>query len=96
MADYNGWSNYATWRIKLELFDDCSVFEDQEVTADQLKDDAWEAITQYGTLKDDCLAVQYADAFLQEVDWEEIAEALNRDNKENKEYEEKHKNDKSN
>lgn len=84
---YNGWSNYATWRIKLELFDDSSQYKDHD--AETLKELAQDAVRGYGELKEDCLAVQYADAFLEEVDWREIAEAIENDNKEIEEYEEK-------
>jgi hypothetical protein len=85
---YNGWSNYATWRVKLELFDDDSQFEDQEVDAEYLKEQADEAITMYGSIKEPCLALDYARAFLQDVNWYEIAEAINNTNKEISEYEE--------
>jgi hypothetical protein len=25
---YNGWTNYATWRINLEMFDGCNLTDD--------------------------------------------------------------------
>ena len=28
MSAYNGWTNYATWRVRLEIFDDDEFFED--------------------------------------------------------------------
>jgi hypothetical protein len=68
---YNGWTNYATWRVNLEMFDgfigDCSA-----MTADDYKLMAIE------TLESDCstssLAFDYAMAFLDDVNWHEIAE----------------------
>jgi hypothetical protein len=68
---YNGWTNYATWRVNLEMFDG---FEDENtnMTADDYKYLAIEHLTY------DCsaesLAFQYAMAFLDEVNWHEIAE----------------------
>ena len=36
MKNYNGWSNYATWRVNLEILGDIE-FE-ETVTADELKE----------------------------------------------------------
>ena len=77
MREHNGWTNYATWRINLELFDwrtphdvvgtnAPSVYE----LANALRDDAHELIECQST---EGLARDYAMAFLNEVDWEEIA-----------------------
>ena len=27
MSDYNGWTNYATWRVNLEMFDGCDPYD---------------------------------------------------------------------
>ena len=77
---HNGWTNYATWRVNLEVFDG--------MTADhftggrcpmpsELKDDLRayveeliEQTTEPGLGRD------YAMAFLQDVDWWEIADHL--------------------
>lgn len=88
MEKYNGWTNYATWRINLELFDgyvleDCVSYDpetdDRDDTIDNvaqiLEDRADEAITNYGELKD-CIAVDYARSFISGVNWHEIAEHL--------------------
>jgi hypothetical protein len=84
---YNGWTNYATWRIKLEMFDSCEQFEDfEEVTADELEEQCEEAISQYGELNTNSLAYNYAMAFISEVNFYEIAKSLNRDLKEMREY----------
>ena len=76
---YNGWTSYATWRVNLEICDDlCNswhadreTFEDVSNIAERLKDETEEIVTNYGTL--DGLAVDYAMAFLSDVNWYEIA-----------------------
>lgn len=79
---YNGWTNYATWRVNLEIFDgmdsdDLGCFTryetpDQSDVADYLKDYVEEILCQ------DCdpsrLAHSYAMAFVSEVNWYEIAQ----------------------
>ena len=69
---YNGWTNYATWRVSLEMFDG-KPEECEEVTAEDCKDYA-EMIVGDGA---DGFALNYALAFLQEVNWQEIADHLN-------------------
>jgi hypothetical protein len=64
---YNGWTNYATWRINLEMFDG----SDQYWSADSAKEFVEEIIidsTEEGVARD------YALAFLSDVNWYEIAE----------------------
>ena len=77
---YQGWSNYATWRINLEIFDGMSpqdVTGDRRVKvsdlADALKDQA-EQLIESGSSEG--LARDYALAFLSDVDWREIAEGM--------------------
>ena len=81
---YNGWTNYATWRVHLEMFDGMDVAETwPEYIADgdayglskQLAEYADEVITEFGC-KRDGLAVDYARAFLSDVNWYEIAEHM--------------------
>jgi hypothetical protein len=68
---YNGWTNYATWRINLEMFDGYE-HDGEAMSADDYKFMAIEI------LEADCptesLAFDYAMAFLDEVNWHEIAE----------------------
>ena len=74
---YNGWTNYATWRINLEIFDGLSSDMDGEhFTGESCKEYAEGVIFSEfeGT---DCLACDYAQAFLLEVNWHEIADHLN-------------------
>ena len=69
--DYNGWTNYATWRINLEILGDME-FE-EEVTPEQLEDIV-EVIfydTPQGFVED------YARAFLNYVNYHEIANHIN-------------------
>ena len=81
---YNGWTNYATWRVNLEMFDGYDLrepFPDDEAMRDFLtlhnvaewaKTYAEEVISQDAR----GLAVDYALAFLADVNWHEIAEHL--------------------
>lgn len=68
---YNGWTNYATWRINLEMFDGG---EFSEYSPDMLREFAEEMIEQSS---DAGLARDYALAFLSDVNWYEIANAYN-------------------
>ena len=85
---YNGWSNYATWRINLEVFDGMTLEDMNTVEVDPyevsqyLKDYAEEIIfldSHIGGKSPSSLMEDYARAFLQEVNWYEIAEHLVRD-----------------
>ena len=66
---YNGWTNYATWRVNLEMFDG---FEEPNMEADDYKLLAIEHLEADGTAG---LAFDYAMAFIDDVNWHEIAEA---------------------
>ena len=71
MKTYNGWSNYATWRVNLEILSDIE-FE-EPVTADDLKE-----IVEDVVLRDtNHIAEDYARVFLDEVNYNEIAETIN-------------------
>lgn len=80
MDKYNGWTNYATWRVNLELFDGMGLDHvaadpdpesaDVADVADLLRSIAEEAVyetTQEGIGRD------YALAFISDVNFEEIA-----------------------
>ena len=69
---YNGWTNYATWRVQLEIFDGMEI--DQEMTHEDVKDYAEQIIEDTSSPG---LARDYALAFLSEVNWQEIADNLN-------------------
>lgn len=74
---YNGWSNYATWRVNLEIFDGMSPADicgetppDRWTLENEMKEYAEELVTG----DSDGLATNYALAFLSYVDWREIAQ----------------------
>ena len=71
---YNGWTNYATWRVNLEIFDGMSPAD----VYGEAPPDVWAlegAMKEYADemLSGDSLAVSYARAFLADVNWTEIA-----------------------
>lgn len=83
---YNGWTNYETWRVNLEIFDgraltDYSNADDvHDVAADleyYLKD-FLEQTAQDGINKSNDLSLMrdYALAFISDVNWHEIAQHL--------------------
>ncbi len=79
---HNGWTNYATWRVNLELFDgiDLEYFTDEIGSGDtyalskRLQEFADNVISAEGTTEG--VAVDYARAFLADVNWYEIAKHL--------------------
>ncbi len=73
-TDYNGWTNYATWRVNLEILGDW-VFQDQ-VSADYLEDLVEDRVFTNAVEKD-CLAADYARAFIAQVNFHEIANHIN-------------------
>ena len=69
---YNGWSNYATWRINLEYGLNDGGFEGYD--ADMLQ----EYVEEH--LESNCeneTTLSYAMAFISDVNWYEIASYLN-------------------
>ena len=75
---YNGWSNNATWRINLEILGDIEF--DEPVNADQLKEIVEECVFRNpNTCDTPYLVEDYARAFLNQVNYYEIAEAINTD-----------------
>lgn len=75
MATYNGWANYATWRVMLECFDGYET--DERVTAASCRDIVEDFIT--STTRDG-IGRDYAFAFIAQVEWIEIADAVNENN----------------
>ena len=77
---YNGWANYATWRVNLELIDGLDPRDmgwrrlNRSDLADALKEyveETLESQQAQGTL-----ALDYALAFISDVNWREIADAM--------------------
>ena len=69
MSDtYNGWTNYATWRVNLEFFDDGAYeyYKDAQSCREYVESVIEEQA--------EGIALSYALAFLAEVNWHEIAE----------------------
>jgi hypothetical protein len=75
---YNGWTNYATWRVNLEMWDgfDPRLDNGQVYTvpelADYMKETAIQIIEE-GCSDEGGFALDYALAFLDDVNWFEIA-----------------------
>jgi len=75
---YNGWTNYATWRVNLEVFDslpleDFSDADNEDTLAEALQERAEyyvECSSEPGLARD------YAFAFLSDVNWREIAQHM--------------------
>lgn len=85
MTTYNGWTNYETWRVNLEMFDGMELgdfWADTEIEAYELGEMLRDYAEQFLNEQASGLALDYALAFLGEVDWSEIAEHLLEDAKE--------------
>ena len=83
MEKCNGWTNYATWRVNLEILSDMEF--DEQVSADYLEDLVEDCVFTNAVVKD-CLAADYARAFIAQVNFHEIAESINEDLQTNYEY----------
>jgi len=76
--EYNGWTNYATWRINLEIIGDMEF--DEQVSADYLKDLVEDCVfsNNYLEFNDGAALIEdYAKAFINEVNYHEIAQHIN-------------------
>jgi hypothetical protein len=79
---YNGWTNYATWRVQLEMFDnipaqDFNGMDDEEPNVYQLSLDMKERAEYYIECSSEAgFARDYAMAFLSDVNWYELAEHM--------------------
>ena len=75
MNEYNGWTNYETWLVNLEmgLTDDLHAFEARNLDdlIVELKDYAEHVLE-----SDNILATNFVNIILSKVDWREIAEAV--------------------
>ena len=84
MSDgYNGWTNYATWRVNLEVFDGMNARDlsgrranKREDIAEMAKDHVEEILESTSS----GMALGYALAFVAEVNWREIADSLMENN----------------
>lgn len=79
-STYNGWANYATWRINLEVFDGMEFHEWRDFYPDM---DAGSLVSLLREWVEDVviadaegLVADYARAFLSDVNYWEIAEHI--------------------
>jgi len=84
---YNGWSNYATWRVNLEILGDMDWHETGHVGVDYLKELVEDTVFGGAFQFQSTLAEDYALAFLSEVNYYEILESILDQKEMNKEYE---------
>ncbi len=83
--EYNGWTNYATWRVNLEILGDIEF--DEQVSADYLKEIVEDVVfSQYELGNGSHLVEDYARAFVSEVNFYEIAQSINEELKLQTEY----------
>ncbi len=75
MSKYTGWTNYATWRINLEILGDIE-FE-EHVSADYLKEIVEDCVFGGRDFSGLSLVKDYALSFLSQVNYYEIAEHIN-------------------
>ena len=80
----NGWTNYATWRVNLEILGDIE-FENK-TSANELKEIAESRVFGNYNGINNRLMYDYASAFMSEVNFYEIAEGINDDIKLQTEY----------
>jgi len=82
-TEYNGWTNYATWRVNLEMFDgqpldNIRADSDPHYVANDIRDLAHDYIYEQAS----GLALDYALAFISDVNWREIARHMIEDYRE--------------
>ena len=74
---YNGWTNYATWRINLEFFDGCGGLDIRQLSTYDVAKLLKEQVEEYVAEACDNDTVQgWALAFVNQCDFQEIAEHL--------------------
>jgi hypothetical protein len=86
MSEYNGWTNYETWRIQLEVVDGMTLtdfgFDLHEVDTDEMADveklsmSVEMYVCEIIESQASGFALDLAQSFLAQVDWAEIAEHL--------------------
>jgi hypothetical protein len=76
MSQYNGWSNYATWRVNLEILGDIEFNE--HISADYLKEIVEDCVfSNYEIYSGSHLVEDYARSFVSNVNYDEIAKYIN-------------------
>lgn len=76
-ATYNGWTNYATWRVNLEMFNNATDewFDHCDDVPAMLREYAESLMEETAN----GMALGYAMAFLDDVNWHEIAKHIKAD-----------------
>jgi len=73
---YNGWTNYATWRINLEIID--GIEFEVETCAEDIKEIVEDVVfSQYELGNGSNLVEDYARSFISQVNFYKIAESIN-------------------
>ena len=73
---YNGWTNYATWRINLEIID--GIEFETKMCAATIKEIVEDVVfSQYELGNGSHLVEDYARSFVSEVNFYEIAQSIN-------------------
>ena len=76
MSQYNGLTNYATWRVNLEILGDIQF--DEHVSADYLKEIVEDCVfSNYEMHNGSHLVEDYARSFISNVNYYEIAKLIN-------------------
>jgi len=76
MSKYNGWTNYATWKVNLEILGDIEF--DEHVSADYLKEIVEDCVfSNYEIYSGSHLVEDYARSFVSNVNYDEIAKYIN-------------------
>ena len=74
--EYNGWTNYATWRVNVEIIDGIEI--DTIICAEYIKEYVEDVVfSQYELLNGSHLIEDYARAFVSQVNFYEIAQRIN-------------------
>ena len=80
-TEHNGWTNYATWRINLEMFDGYEL--DEEKNQFELEQELRQRVYAYiDEVCDEHIVSGWARAFVDEVDFYMIAKTLIENHKE--------------
>ena len=75
---YNGWTNYATWRVNLEIFDGLDPMEIWGIRPADIAPEFLEAYAEelVSESTPEGLALDYALAFMADVNWRQIADMM--------------------
>jgi len=72
MSEYNGWTNYETWKVNLEILDGIDSDQFQGMDTDEVAE-ALETIVDEVISTNLLIATDYARSFVSKVNYHEIA-----------------------